>query len=70
MAGVCDNQDKCDLELASARNSWRVRVKRLLEDAQKPTMQHVQRHMKEVCLLLFNSFISGLTSQCYDLVFE
>ncbi|KAJ6934856.1 hypothetical protein NC651_009754 [Populus alba x Populus x berolinensis] len=47
VAGVCDNQDKCDLELASARNSWRVRVKRLLEDAQKPTMQHIQRHMKE-----------------------
>ncbi|KAJ6703596.1 LYSINE-SPECIFIC DEMETHYLASE [Salix viminalis] len=47
VAGVCDNQDKCDLELASARNSWRVRGKRLLEDAQKPTMQHVQRHMKE-----------------------
>jgi histone demethylase JARID1 len=52
VAGVCDNQDKCDLELASARNSWRVRVKRLLEDAQKPTMQHIQRHMKEVCLLV------------------
>ncbi|KAJ6326770.1 hypothetical protein OIU78_013786 [Salix suchowensis] len=47
VAGVCDNQDKCDLELASARNSWRVRGKRLLEDAQKPTMQLVQRHMKE-----------------------
>lgn len=49
MAGVYYNHGNNRLELALARNSWRVRVNKLLEDSQKPLIQHIQKFLKEVC---------------------
>ncbi|RVX09151.1 hypothetical protein CK203_013822 [Vitis vinifera] len=49
MAGVYYNHGNNRLELALARNSWRVRVNKLLEDSQKPLIQHIQKILKEVC---------------------
>lgn len=48
VGGVYDHQDSCDLQLLLARYWWRVRVKRLLEGSQKPTMKQIQLHIKEV----------------------
>lgn len=47
MAGVYYNHGNNRLELALARNSWRVRVNKLLEDSQKPLIQHIQKILKE-----------------------
>ncbi|GAV57946.1 PHD domain-containing protein/ARID domain-containing protein/JmjC domain-containing protein/JmjN domain-containing protein/zf-C5HC2 domain-containing protein/PLU-1 domain-containing protein [Cephalotus follicularis] len=47
VAGVHDHQGNCKLELALARNSWRIRGNRLLEGFQKPTIHQIQRHLKE-----------------------
>ncbi|KAF5729995.1 lysine-specific demethylase 5B isoform X2 [Tripterygium wilfordii] len=47
MAGVYDHQDHCDLQMALARNSWRLRVNRLLEGIEKPTIKQIQQHLKE-----------------------
>ncbi|XP_028088427.1 lysine-specific demethylase 5A isoform X1 [Camellia sinensis] len=47
VAGVCDHQGNCNFELALARNSWRVRANKLLVGPQKPTIQQIQRHLKE-----------------------
>ncbi|KAJ9173612.1 hypothetical protein P3X46_016729 [Hevea brasiliensis] len=47
VAGVHDHQGNYGLEQALARNSWRVKSKRLLESIQKPTMQQIEQLMKE-----------------------
>ncbi|CAL0331986.1 unnamed protein product [Lupinus luteus] len=47
VAGVCDKQDNSDLELALAKNLWKIRAKRLLNDVRKPTIQQVQKHLKQ-----------------------
>ncbi|XP_048230426.1 lysine-specific demethylase 5B isoform X3 [Ricinus communis] len=47
VAGTYDRQGNFDLELALAKNSWRVKAKRLIDGVQKPTMQQIQGHMKE-----------------------
>ncbi|XP_063949408.1 chromatin modification-related protein YNG2 isoform X3 [Daucus carota subsp. sativus] len=46
-AGVYDHDSKCKFEMALARNSWRVRAQKLLESSLKPTVQQIQRHLKE-----------------------
>ncbi|XP_055961578.1 lysine-specific demethylase JMJ17 isoform X3 [Mercurialis annua] len=46
-AGVYDHQGHYDLQLALARNSWRMKAKRLLDGVQKPAMQQIRGHMKE-----------------------
>lgn len=53
-SGVHDYHGNCKLELALARNSWRVRACKLLEGSEKPTIQQIQRHLKEVLLLLLS----------------
>lgn len=69
VAGVYDHQDKSDLELASARNLWRVRANRLLEGIQKPTMQQIQRHIKEVCVSGIN-WVTGTLYFFFLLIME
>lgn len=49
VAGVYDQQGYCNLELALARNSWKIRVIKLLEGIQKPSIQQIQQRLKEVC---------------------
>ncbi|KAL3499347.1 hypothetical protein ACH5RR_038440 [Cinchona calisaya] len=46
-AGVYDGQGNSKFELVLARNSWKVRAQKLLNGPQKPTMQQIQRHLKE-----------------------
>lgn len=50
MAGVCDQQDIYDLDLALSRHLWKIRVNKMLSSIQKPTIQDIQRHLKEVCI--------------------
>ncbi|KAI4315412.1 hypothetical protein L6164_028225 [Bauhinia variegata] len=47
VAGVFDQHDNCDLELALGRHLWKVRVNELLNDLQKPSIQQIQKHLKE-----------------------
>ncbi|OIV94904.1 hypothetical protein TanjilG_22101 [Lupinus angustifolius] len=47
VAGVCDKHDNSDLELALAKNLWKIQAKRLLNDVRKPTIQQIQKHLKE-----------------------
>ncbi|CAK9184600.1 unnamed protein product, partial [Ilex paraguariensis] len=46
VAGVYDHQGSCKLELALARNSWRVTAQGLLEGPHKPKIQQIQQHLK------------------------
>ncbi|CAI9094044.1 OLC1v1029693C1 [Oldenlandia corymbosa var. corymbosa] len=46
-AEVHDALGDSKFELVLARNSWKVRAQKLLQSSQKPTMQQVQRHVKE-----------------------
>nr|XP_043640227.1 lysine-specific demethylase 5D isoform X2 [Erigeron canadensis] len=47
VAGVYERETNCKFELALARNSWRVRAYKLLDGSQKPSMQQIQRLLKE-----------------------
>ncbi|XP_010695167.1 lysine-specific demethylase JMJ17 isoform X2 [Beta vulgaris subsp. vulgaris] len=47
VAGVCDSLAVHKFDQALARNSWRIRAFKLVENSQKPGMQQVQRHLKE-----------------------
>ncbi|PON84593.1 Autoimmune regulator [Trema orientale] len=47
VAGVCDLEVDRKLKLALSRNSWKLKVNRLLEGSQKPTIQQIQQHLKE-----------------------
>ncbi|KAJ8766205.1 hypothetical protein K2173_021722 [Erythroxylum novogranatense] len=47
IAGVSDDQNDGDLEVALRRNCWRVNVNRLLGGIKKPTMQEIDRHIEE-----------------------
>ncbi|XAR70302.1 hypothetical protein NMG60_11027112 [Bertholletia excelsa] len=47
VAGICDQQDTCNFELALARNSWRVRANKMLGSPLKTSIQHIQWHLKE-----------------------
>lgn len=49
MAGVCDQGDSCDLELALAKHLWKIQVNTVLSGAVKPTIEEIQKHLKEVC---------------------
>lgn len=49
MAGVYDPDDNCDLELALAKYLWKIQVNILLSGAVKPTIERIQKHLKEVC---------------------
>lgn len=55
MAGAYDHQSYCDLERALARFSWRFQVARLLDalekDLEKPSVQQIYQHLKEVCAI-------------------
>ena len=51
VAGLYDHQANHNLELALARYSWRFKVSRLLGGLQKPTIQQIQQHLKEVCFI-------------------
>lgn len=48
IAGVYDHKADSDLALALARNSWRIRVSRLIDGSHKPTIQQIQKCLKEV----------------------
>jgi histone demethylase JARID1 len=48
VAGVYDQGGNCDLELALARYLWKIRVNILLSGEQKPTVEQIQKHLKEV----------------------
>lgn len=48
MAGVYDQGDKCDLELALAKYLWKIQVNILLSGVQRPTIEQIQKHLKEV----------------------
>lgn len=47
VGGVSDNQCKSKFDLALARNSWKIRALNLSEGSRKPTVQQIQRHLKE-----------------------
>ncbi|XP_052209867.1 lysine-specific demethylase JMJ17 isoform X2 [Diospyros lotus] len=47
LAGIYDYQVNCKFDLALARNSWRVRANKLLGGLKRPTIQHIQQHLKE-----------------------
>ncbi|KAJ7944914.1 Transcription factor jumonji (JmjC) domain protein [Quillaja saponaria] len=47
VAGVHDHRDNCKLELALARNSWKLQVNALLDGLWKPSLQQIQKHLKE-----------------------
>ncbi|XP_010255404.1 PREDICTED: lysine-specific demethylase 5B isoform X2 [Nelumbo nucifera] len=47
MAGIYDKHGSCNLELAIERNKWKIRVKKLLENSQKPLIQQIHRLWKE-----------------------
>ncbi|KAL9242822.1 hypothetical protein vseg_016785 [Gypsophila vaccaria] len=47
VAGVCDPIASRKFDQALARNSWRIRARKLIDGPQKPVMQQVQRHLKE-----------------------
>lgn len=81
VAGVYDHQDGCNLESALFKNSWKIRVKKLLKGSEKPSILHIQRLLKEVnellgiILLIFKSFyylsvyFLGITSPCGENAF-
>ncbi|KAG4987495.1 hypothetical protein JHK85_030478 [Glycine max] len=47
VAIVYDQHDTCDLELTLAKNFWKIQVSRLLNGVPKPTIQQIQKHLKE-----------------------
>ena len=51
VAVLYDHQANRNLELALARYSRRFKVNRLLGGLQKPKIQQIQQHLKEVCFI-------------------
>ncbi|CAN4077732.1 unnamed protein product [Withania somnifera] len=47
VVGAYDCEANSKFELALARTSWKIRARRLLGDSQKPSIQVLQRHLKE-----------------------
>ncbi|KAM7531266.1 hypothetical protein LguiB_034676 [Lonicera macranthoides] len=47
VAGVYDHHCNCKFEQALARNSWRLKTRKLLEGPQKTAIQQIERHLKE-----------------------
>nr|GEX80977.1 lysine-specific demethylase 5D isoform X1 [Tanacetum cinerariifolium] len=47
VAGVYERESNGKFELALARNSWRVRASKLLNSSQKPSVNQIQRLLKE-----------------------
>ncbi|XP_009617976.2 lysine-specific demethylase JMJ17 isoform X2 [Nicotiana tomentosiformis] len=47
VGGAYDCEANNKLELALARTSWKIRAQRLLDGSQKPSIQVLQRHLKE-----------------------
>nr|XP_016501902.1 PREDICTED: uncharacterized protein LOC107820189 [Nicotiana tabacum] len=47
VGGAYDCEANSKLELALARTSWKIRAQRLLDGSQKPSIQVLQRHLKE-----------------------
>ncbi|XP_044485625.1 lysine-specific demethylase 5A isoform X2 [Mangifera indica] len=47
VAGLYDDQSNRVLDLALARNSWRVKVNKLLEGSTKPTIRQIQQYLEE-----------------------
>ncbi|XP_019264663.1 PREDICTED: lysine-specific demethylase 5B isoform X1 [Nicotiana attenuata] len=47
VVGAYDCEANSKLELALARTSWKIRAQRLLDGSQKPSIQVLQRHLKE-----------------------
>lgn len=47
VAGVYDQEGGCNLESALSRNSWKIKVKKLLRGSEKPVIQQIQRLVKE-----------------------
>ncbi|KAJ7952318.1 Transcription factor jumonji (JmjC) domain protein [Quillaja saponaria] len=47
VAGAHDHHDNCKLELALARNSWKLQVNALLGGSWRPSTQQIQKHLKE-----------------------
>lgn len=61
LAGVYDHEDKHKMVSALITNSWRMKVKKLLEGSRKPFIQEIQRILKEVnyihCLGLYRHLL-------------
>ncbi|KAL3362286.1 hypothetical protein AABB24_014924 [Solanum stoloniferum] len=47
IVGAYDSEANSKLELTLARTSWKIRAQRLLDGSQKPSIQVLQRHLKE-----------------------
>ncbi|KAG9441229.1 hypothetical protein H6P81_017083 [Aristolochia fimbriata] len=47
MAGVYDHEDSCNLLLALTRHSWKLRVIKLLESSNKPSIEQVHHLLDE-----------------------
>ncbi|KAL8498431.1 hypothetical protein ACS0TY_021673 [Phlomoides rotata] len=47
ISGVRDDEGNRKFELALARNSWKIRAKKYLQSAGKPTLQQIQNHLKK-----------------------
>ncbi|KAM3360955.1 hypothetical protein P3S68_015809 [Capsicum galapagoense] len=50
VVGAYDSESNSKIELALARTSWKIRAQRLLDDSHKPSIQVLQRHLKEVSI--------------------
>ncbi|KAM3396817.1 lysine-specific demethylase 5A [Capsicum galapagoense] len=47
VVGAYDSESNSKIELALARTSWKIRAQRLLDGSHKPSIQVLQRHLKE-----------------------
>lgn len=62
VAVVYDQHDTCDLELTLAKTLWKAQVNRILNGVPKPTVQRIQKHLKEVSAvaLVYIFFFFGI----------
>ncbi|KAL3619294.1 hypothetical protein CASFOL_036864 [Castilleja foliolosa] len=47
VAGIADHEKSRKFDLALATTSWKIRAEKLLDSAEKPTLQQIQNHLKE-----------------------
>lgn len=48
ISDICDDEANQKLELALARNSWKIRADKFLQSAEKSSLQQIQHHLHEV----------------------
>lgn len=63
VARICDDEGNRKFEIALARNMWKLRAEMLLGSGEKPTLQQIQHHLKEV-QPLYPLFISWRNHLC------